>query len=130
MRRSENVPGILVQSDGGSTISIFDLNRNRDPIFLPSAETITGNANLSLAVTTSVITTSDSITGNLAAGSAGQIKILAYGNASAGNCLVTVTNSAWGGSNLANLSAVGSAATFQYIDSKWFCVGNNGVTFS
>lgn len=117
-------------SDGGSTISIFDLNRNRDPIFLPSAETITGNANLSLAVTTSVITTSDNITGNLAAGSAGQIKILAYGNASAGNCLVTVTNSAWGGSNLANLSAVGSAATFQYIDSKWFCVGNNGVTFS
>jgi len=117
-------------SDGGSTISVFDLNRNRDPIFLPSAESITGNANLSLAVTTSVITTSASITGNLAAGSEGQIKILAYGNASAGNCLVTVTNSAWGGSNLANLSAVGSAATFQYINSKWFCVGNNGVTFT
>lgn len=117
-------------SDGGSSISIFDLNRNRDPMYLPSTETVTGNANLSLAVTTSVVTTSADITGNLAAGSDGQIKILAYGNTTTGNCLVTVTNSAWGGSNLANLSAVGSAATFQYINNKWFCVGNNGVAFS
>jgi len=116
-------------STGGATITIFDLNRNRDPIFLPSTESITANANLSLSVTTSVINTSGSITGNLAAGAEGQIKILAYGNTSAGNCVVTVTNAAWGGSNIANLSAVGSAATLQYIDSKWFCVGNNGVTF-
>lgn len=117
-------------SDGGSSISIFDLNRNRDPMYLPSTETVAGNANLSLTVTTSVVTTSADITGNLAAGSDGQIKILAYGNTTTGNCLVTVTNSAWGGSNLANLSAVGSAATFQYINNKWFCVGNNGVAFS
>lgn len=117
-------------SNGGTTISIFDLNRNRDPIFLPSTESITANANLLLSVTTSVINTSVSITGNLAAGDEGQIKILAYGNTSSGNCLVTVTDAAWGGSNIANLSAVGSAATLQYIDSKWFCVGNNGVTFT
>jgi len=117
-------------NDGGSTISIFDLNRNRDPQFMPSFESVTANSNLSLAVTTSVIDTTASITGNLAAGADGQIKILAFGNASAGNCLVTVTNAAWGGSNIANLSAVGSAATLQYIDSKWFCVGNNGVTFT
>jgi hypothetical protein len=117
-------------NDGGSTISIFDLNRNRDPQFMPSFESVTANSNLSLAVTTSVIDTTASITGNLAAGADGQIKILAFGNASAGNCLVTVTNAAWGGSNIANLSAVGSAATLQYIDNKWFCVGNNGVTFT
>lgn len=117
-------------SDAGSTISIFDLNRNRDPIYLPSVENITGVANLSLTVTTSVIDTSADITGNLNAGAEGQIKILAYGNSSVGNALITVTDAAWGGSGLANLSAVGSAATLQYIDSKWFCVGNNGVTFS
>jgi hypothetical protein len=39
-----------------------------------------------------------------------------------------VTNAAWG--NVANLSVVGSACTMQYVDSKWFVVGNNGVTFT
>jgi hypothetical protein len=117
-------------SDGGTTISIFDLNRNLDPINLPSFEIITGNANCNLNLTTSIVNTTSSITANLAAGTAGQIKILAFGNAANGNCLVTVTNAAWGGSNIANVSIIGSAATFQYVNSKWFCVGNNGVTFS
>jgi hypothetical protein len=116
-------------TDGGSTISIFSLNAN-DPLLLPDVQLFAANGNISTQETTTVITSSNNLIGNLAAGSAGQIKILAYGNASTGNCLVTVTNSAWGGSNLANLSAVGSAAAFQYINSKWFCVGNNGVTFS
>jgi len=117
-------------SDGGATISIFDLNRNRDPLYLPSLETFAANGNVSLTRTTTVVTSSANLTGNLLAGAEGQVKILAYGNTSAGNALITVTNSAWGGSNLANLSAVGSAATFQYINGKWFCTGNNGVTFS
>jgi hypothetical protein len=116
-------------TDGGDTVSIFSLNAN-DPLLLPNVQLFAANGNISTQETTTVITSSSNLVGNLDAGSAGQIKILAYGNASAGNCLVTVTNSAWGGSNLANLSAVGSAATFQYINSKWFCVGNNGVTFS
>jgi hypothetical protein len=117
-------------NDGGTTVSIFDLNRNHDPLFVPSAEIITGNSNLSLSVTNTLINSSSDITGNLAAGAEGQIKILAYANTIVGNCLITVTNAAWGGSGQANLSAVGSAATFQYINGKWFCVGNNGVTFS
>ena len=117
-------------SDGGATISIFDLNRNRDPLYLPSLETFAANGNVSLTRTTTVVTSSSNLTGNLLAGAEGQVKILAYGNTSAGNALITVTNAAWGGANLANLSAVGSAATFQYINGKWFCVGNNGVTFS
>lgn len=115
-------------SDGGATISIFDLNRNRDPLFLPSAQLLSANGAVNTAVTTTVITSSGDVAATLAAGSEGQIKILAYGNTSVGNCLVTVTNAAWG--SVANLSAVGSAATLQYINSKWFCIGNNGVTFT
>jgi hypothetical protein len=68
----------------------------------------------------------------LLTGDSGQVKILAYGNASAGNALINVVNAGWKstGNGTANLSATGSAATFQYIGSKWYCIGNNGVTFS
>jgi hypothetical protein len=121
-------------NDGGSTVTVYDLNRPlnyyTNPLQLDISESYVANGNISLNTTTSIIGLSSNLTGNLLAGSSGQIKILAYGNASAGNALITVTNAAWGGSNIANLSAVGSACTLQYINSKWFCVGNNGVTFS
>jgi len=94
------------------------------------AQSFSANGAINLTTTTTYITSSSILTGTLAAGSSGQIKILAYGNTSSGNTLVTVTNAAWGGSNRANLNARGSACTLQYIDSKWFCIGNNGVTFS
>ena len=117
-------------SNGGASISVFDLNRNRDPLYLPSFETFAANGNVDLTKTTTVITSSDNLVGNIAVGAEGQIKILAYGNASTGNAQITFASSAWGAGNIANLSTVGSAATFQYINSKWYCVGNNGVTFS
>jgi len=121
-------------SDGGSTITIEDLERPRNrfmnPIFLSAPQTFAANGVVSLTNATTVFTQASNIIGSLAAGESGQIKILAYGNASVGNTLITVANAAWGGSNIANLSAVGSACTLQYIDSKWFCIGNNGVVFS
>ena len=127
--------------DGGSSFTIIDQNRNLDPIYLPSLETVSANANISLLKTSTVITSSADITGNLLVNSSspsvgnvatGQIKTLIYSNASVGNCLVNVVDAGWkaSGNGVANLSAVGSAATFQYIGGKWFCVGNNGVTFS
>jgi hypothetical protein len=92
-------------------------------------DTFVANGNVSLQTTTTVITLSDNLVGNLAAGESGQIKILAYGNTSVGNTVITVANAAWGGSGTVTLANVGSAATFQYVASKWFCVGNNDVTF-
>jgi len=118
----------FVTSDGGTTITINEVNKELQP-FNASVETI-ASGNVSLATTTSIFTSSANVTGNLAAGASGQIKILTYGNTSTGNTLVTVTDAAWGSSNIANLHAVGSACTLQYVNSKWFCVGNNGVTFS
>ena len=65
-------------SDGGSTVSIFDLNRNRDPIFLPSSEDLANAAAASLTKTVSFIATGGSgETATLAIGSAGQIKMFA-----------------------------------------------------
>jgi hypothetical protein len=121
-------------SDGGSTVTLQDLSRPlsfyTNPLFLAVPDTFAGTGNVSLTSTTTLFGSSANVTGNLLAGSVGQIKILAYSNTSIGNTQITVTNAAWGGSNIANLSAVGSACTLQWIGAKWFCVGNNGVTFS
>ncbi len=121
-------------SDGGSSVDVEDLDRPRNqfmnPLFLQVPESFAANGNVSLTNSTTVFTSNANRTGNLNAGTTGQIKILAYGNAAAGNTRITVANAAWGGSNIANLSAVGSACTMQYVNSKWFVIGNNGVTFS
>jgi hypothetical protein len=123
-------------TDGGSTVTVYDLNRPlsyyTNPLRLDLSESYVANGNISLTTTTSIIGLSSNLTGNLLAGSSGQVKILAYGNASAGNALINVVNAGWksSGNGTANLSAVGSAATFQYIGSKWFAIGNNGVTFT
>jgi hypothetical protein len=118
----------------GSTIAVQDLSRPlseyTNPVFLSTPDIFVGNAgNVSLTSSTTVFTQAGNVTGNLAAGSSGQVKILAYGNAAVGNTVITVANAAWGGSSTASFGAVGSACTLQYIDSRWFCIGNNGCTF-
>jgi hypothetical protein len=47
-----------------------------------------------------------------------------------GNMVITATNPGWGGSGTMTFSNVGDACTMQYIASKWFCIGNNGVVFA
>ena len=121
-------------NNGGSTVTVYDLNRPlnvyTNPLFLAVPDTYTGTGNVSLTSTTTLFSSNAAVTGNLLAGQVGQIKILAYSNVSVGNTQITVTNAAWGGSNIANLSAVGSACTLQWIGAKWFAIGNNGVTFT
>ena len=68
-------------------------------------------------------------TSTLAAGSEGQVKVLAM-KTNGGDMVVTVTNAAWGGSGTVTLSAQGQACTLQYIDSQWYCIGNNGCAFA
>jgi hypothetical protein len=117
-------------SDGGSTISIFDLNRNRDPIYLPSYEDLADGDGADLSVTTSLFSTTTASTATLAAGSEGQIKIFAM-EVDGGNMVITVTNAGWksSGTGTITFNDIGDGCTLQYIGGKWFCVGNNGVTF-
>ena len=118
-------------SDGGSTVSIFDLNRNRDPIFLPSSEDLANAAAASLTKTVSFIATGGSgETATLAIGSAGQIKMFAMTTDGGGDMVITVTNAAWGGAGTITLADVGDGCTLIYINSKWCCVGNNGCVFA
>jgi len=118
-------------SDGGTTISIFDLNQNRDPIYLPSAEDLAASAAASLAVTASYFSTATAETATLAAGTAGQIKTFAM-YADTGDMVITVTNAGWktSGTGTITFDTIGDACTLQYINSKWFCIGNNGCVFA
>jgi hypothetical protein len=115
--------------DAGATISVFDLNRNRDPIYLPSSEDLAASAAASITKTTSYFTTATTETATLAAGYAGQVKVLAmYGDG--GDMVITVTNPGWGGAGTITFTAVGQACTLMYINAKWFCIGNNAATFA
>ena len=118
-------------SDGGTTISIFDLNQNRDPIYLPSSEDLAASAAASLTVTASYFSTAAAETATLAAGTAGQIKTFAM-YADTGDMVITVTNAGWktSGTGTITFDTIGDACTLQYINSKWFCIGNNGCVFA
>jgi len=123
----------FVNSEGptSTAISVFDLNRNRDPIYLPSSEDLIDAGAIDLGVTTSYFTTSATETATLAAGANGQIKVLAMAGI-VGNMVITVTNAGWksSGTGTITFAAIGRACTLQYINGKWFCIGNNGCTFA
>ena len=126
----------FVTNDGGSTVTIFDLNRPLatfvNPIFLASSEDLANAGAASLKVTNSYFTTSASETASLAAGTDGQIKAFSAVAITSGNMVITVANAGWkaSGNGTITFSVLGSGCTLQYISSKWFCIGNNGAAFA
>ena len=121
---------VFTTSDGGASISITDTNKRLQPFNNSSEDLATATA-ASLAFTTSYFTTTGAETATLAAGVAGQIKTFAM-FATAGNMVITVTNAGWktSGTGTMTFTTIGQACTLQYINNKWFCIGNNGVTFA
>jgi hypothetical protein len=115
-------------SNGGATISLSQVNNILTP-FNNSSENLNDAAAANLAVTASYFSTVTTSTATLATGADGQIKTLAMYEES-GTMTITVASPAWGGSGTITFSAVGQACTLQYIDSKWFCIGNNGAVFA
>ena len=123
-------------SDGGTTISVFDCSQNQDPIYLPSTQNLgTGSGALgaiNLTTTATYFSTSGgAATATLAAGYNGQIKTIMMA-ADGGDMVVTVTNAGWktSGTGTITFNDIGDAVTLQYINSKWYCVGNNGTAFA
>ena len=123
-------------SDGGTTISVFDCSQNQDPIYLPSTQNLgTGSGALgaiNLTTTATYFSTSGgAATATLAAGYNGQIKTIMM-LADGGDMVVTVTNAGWqaSGTGTITFDTIGDAVTLQYINSKWFCIGNNGTAFA
>lgn len=109
---------------GGNLISngIAILNGSED--LAPS-----GAANL--AITATYFTTVGAETATLAAGTNGQIKTFMM-SGDAGDMVITVTNAGWksSGTGTMTFNDIGDGCTLQYINSKWYCIGNNGVVFA
>ena len=119
-------------SNGGTTISVFDSSQNQDPIYLPSDQSLTGLFGVvSLATTATYFDASISGSGTLAAGIDGQLKTLMV-SVGGSSYTLTVSNAGWktSGTGTITFNAIGQGATLQYINSKWYAIGNNGAAFA
>ena len=120
----------FVTSDAGSTITVVDPNKQLAP-FNNSSEDLANATAANLALTTSYFSTAAAETATLAAGVNGQIKTFSM-VANGGDMVITVTNAGWktSGTGTITFNAVGESCILQYVNSKWFCVGNNGCVFA
>jgi hypothetical protein len=120
----------FVSSDAGATITVNDVNKRIQP-FNNSSEDLAASGAANLALTTSYFSTSAAETATLATGVNGQIKTFAM-FADSGDMVITVTNAGWksSGTGTITFDNIGEACTLQYINGKWFCIGNNGAVFA
>jgi len=109
----------------------FAGNVTANTIRLPGSENLASGAAANLLVTASYFTTSTSSTATLAAGTAGQIKTFMM-VADGGDMVITVTNAGWktSGTGTITFNDIGDGCTLQYINSKWYAIGINGVVFA
>jgi hypothetical protein len=125
------ITGSPITSSG--TISV-DLPAN---VGVTGRLTLSGGENLasgnaaSLAVTASYFTTTGASTATLAAGTAGQIKTFMMAGDGGNDMVITVTNAGWksSGTGTITFNDIGDGCTLQYMNNKWYCIGQNGVTF-
>ena len=117
-------------TNGGTTISVVEVNKQIQP-FNNSSEDLGDTAAANLALTTSFFSTVTAETATLAAGVNGQIKTFAM-FADSGDMVITVTNAGWksSGTGTITFDTLGDACILQYINGKWFAIGNNGATFA
>ena len=117
-------------SNGGTTVSVAQANELITP-FNNTSEDLAPSTGASLATTSSYFSTAGTEAATLAAGVAGQIKTFSAVDITAGNMVITVTNAGWkaSGTGTITFSTRGAGCTLQYVNSKWFCIGNNGVFF-
>jgi hypothetical protein len=120
----------FVTSNGGTTIIVTETNKRLQPLNA-SNENLADTLAANLAVNTSYFSTVTASTATLAAGAAGQVKTFAM-FADGGDMVITVTNAGWktSGTGTITFNDIGDACTLQYVNAKWFCIGNNGCVFA
>jgi hypothetical protein len=121
----------FITSDNGATVTVNEVNQSMSPLNSSSEDLGNGSA-ANLAVSSSYFTTGTAETASLAAGVAGQVKTFAAVDVASGDMVITVANAGWksSGTGTITFDGIGQACTLQYINSKWFCIGNNGATFA
>lgn len=100
---------------------------------LSGSESLAAGAAASLLLTASYFSTgATGETNTLAAGVNGLVKTFMMLADGGGDRVITVTNAGWksSGTGTMTFGDIGDGCTLQYINSKWFCVGNNGVVFA
>jgi len=111
-------------SDGGSTIAVEDLSRNTTGLtFQTTIDTLTSNANLSLATATSVINKSGSWVGNVGNATVGQIKTVICANSAPGTQVLTVPAAGWknGAAGNVTFNGQGQSIVLNYVANAWWC---------
>lgn len=118
-------------SDGGAEVTVAQVNSTLQTWRDSTAEDLAASAAASLTVGSSYFSTAAAETATLAAGSEGQVKVFAM-YANSGDMVITVSNAGWksSGTGTITFDAIGDACTLKYINSKWFCIGNNGCVFA
>lgn len=100
-------------------------------LLLSSSENLASGDAANVNVTASYFTTTGPSTATLAAGTAGLIKTFMMVS-DGGDMVITVTNAGWKatGTGTITFGDIGDGCTLQYINSKWYCIGQNGVAFA
>jgi hypothetical protein len=122
--------GVAVTA-GGVAVTAGGVNVTDGAIVLNGSEDLAASAAASLTKIASYFSTAAAETATLAAGTNGQIKTFAM-FADLGDMVITVTNAGWktSGTGTITFDTIGDSCTLQYINSKWFCIGNNGCVFA
>jgi hypothetical protein len=112
---------------GGMTLVWDGTNWTAIRISYNGSEDVVSNGVVSLATQVSYFATEGAESCTLAAGVEGQVKTLIM-KARVGNMTVAVTNAGWktgGGDGDIVFDNIGDACTLQYINNKWYVIGNN-----
>ena len=125
------VSGSPIVAAGTITVDLPSNVAVTGSFFLSGSEDLASGAAANLALTASYFSTSTAETATLAAGTDGQIKTFMMA-ADSGDMVITVTNAGWksSGTGTMTFNDIGDGCTLQYINSKWYCIGNNGVVFA
>ena len=113
---------LVVSGDVATTGALFINDKDTD---------IADGAAIPLTTHASLFATGGAETSTLAAGGEGQIKVLAM-HTDGGDMVTTVTNAGWksSGTGTITFDTIGDSCVLQYLNSKWFCIANNGAAFA
>jgi hypothetical protein len=126
-----DLPPIVVLGNATIENATIDNVTVTGKFFASGSHDLANGAAADLAVVATYFSTSAAETGTLAIGTPGQIKTFMM-VADTGDMVITVTNAGWksSGTGTMTFNDIGDGCTLQYINSKWFCIGNNGVVFA